>query len=192
MRVLFTALALLLSSVTHAAVIDFDAQSTGGVANPFVVGEFQFFVSGAEIIEQSPGDNALYYQGTGSTSPFGDDAGPLLITMTSVSGDPFAFYGADITGTSLNGTAYWGATGLVAGGSQPLGPFAAGPVGTGDWLNLDEVEFYVLSSGVVGGFDTLSLTLDNINASVVPIPAAVWLFGSALAGLGWLRRKPAR
>ncbi len=25
--------------------------------------------------------------------------------------------------------------------------------------------------------------------SVVPIPAAVWLFGSALAGLGWLRRR---
>ena len=26
-------------------------------------------------------------------------------------------------------------------------------------------------------------------ASVIPIPAAVWLFGSALAGLGWMRRK---
>jgi hypothetical protein len=26
-------------------------------------------------------------------------------------------------------------------------------------------------------------------ASVVPIPAAAWLFGSALAGLGWMRRK---
>ncbi len=25
--------------------------------------------------------------------------------------------------------------------------------------------------------------------SVVPIPAAVWLFGSALAGLGWFRRR---
>ncbi len=28
-----------------------------------------------------------------------------------------------------------------------------------------------------------------VKSSVVPIPAAVWLFGSALAGLGWLRRK---
>jgi hypothetical protein len=26
--------------------------------------------------------------------------------------------------------------------------------------------------------------------SAVPIPAAAWLFGSALAGLGWFRRKP--
>lgn len=26
-------------------------------------------------------------------------------------------------------------------------------------------------------------------ATVVPVPAAVWLFGSALAGLGWMRRR---
>ena len=31
--------------------------------------------------------------------------------------------------------------------------------------------------------------VDNITVNVVPIPAAAWLFGSALAGLGWLRRK---
>ena len=28
-----------------------------------------------------------------------------------------------------------------------------------------------------------------ISGSKVPVPAAVWLFGSALAGLGWMRRK---
>jgi hypothetical protein len=32
-------------------------------------------------------------------------------------------------------------------------------------------------------------SIDNFSASVVPVPAAVWLFGSALAGLGWLKRK---
>jgi hypothetical protein len=31
--------------------------------------------------------------------------------------------------------------------------------------------------------------IDNIKVNVVPIPAAVWLFGSALAGLGWMRRR---
>lgn len=35
-------------------------------------------------------------------------------------------------------------------------------------------------------FATLS---DSVAVSAVPVPAAVWLFGSALAGLGWLRRK---
>jgi hypothetical protein len=29
------------------------------------------------------------------------------------------------------------------------------------------------------------------SVSAVPVPAAVWLFGSALAGLGWMRRKQA-
>ena len=31
--------------------------------------------------------------------------------------------------------------------------------------------------------------MDDIQTSVVPVPAAVWLFGSALAGLGWFRRR---
>ena len=34
-------------------------------------------------------------------------------------------------------------------------------------------------------FDVVS---GSVSASVVPIPAAAWLFGSALLGLGWLRR----
>lgn len=33
--------------------------------------------------------------------------------------------------------------------------------------------------------------LDNQNISPIPIPAAVWLFGSALGLLGWMRRKTA-
>jgi hypothetical protein len=32
-------------------------------------------------------------------------------------------------------------------------------------------------------------SIDNFSASVVPVPAAAWLFGSVLAGLGWMRRK---
>ena len=34
-------------------------------------------------------------------------------------------------------------------------------------------------------------SISGVVVSAVPIPAAVWLFGSALAGLGWLRRKRA-
>jgi hypothetical protein len=36
---------------------------------------------------------------------------------------------------------------------------------------------------------TAAPALDNFRVTSVPIPAAVWLFGSALAGLGWLKRK---
>lgn len=38
---------------------------------------------------------------------------------------------------------------------------------------------------------TLTGSGDTITVNVVPIPAAVWLFGSALVGLGWMRRKQA-
>jgi hypothetical protein len=44
-----------------------------------------------------------------------------------------------------------------------------------DWLN-NTIGRGILAGGTV---------------SAVPIPAAVWLFGSALAGLGWFRRKTA-
>jgi hypothetical protein len=47
----------------------------------------------------------------------------------------------------------------------------------GDWLNAGWVygsEFDPLATGW---------------SVAVPVPAAVWLFGSALAGLGWMRRK---
>ena len=50
------------------------------------------------------------------------------------------------------------------------------------------VDFTAYGDGFgLGGFT--SVEIDNVNVSAVPIPAAVWLFGSALAGLGWLRRK---
>jgi len=189
MRSVIFGLALIFTGASHAAVIDFDSQSLGSISSPLIIGDFQFFPSGADIIQESPGDNALSLTGSGSTSPFGNDAGPLIISMTAVGGGSFAFYGADVSGTSLNGTADSGYFGIVTGGSYPLGPFAAGPVGTGDWLNVERVQFEVYSYDVVGGFDTLSLTIDNVNASVVPVPAAFWLFGSALFGLGWLRRK---
>lgn len=32
-------------------------------------------------------------------------------------------------------------------------------------------------------------TVQLVSAKVIPLPPAIWLFGSALAGLGWLRRK---
>jgi hypothetical protein len=37
--------------------------------------------------------------------------------------------------------------------------------------------------------DSYGLNNASISVSTVPVPAAVWLFGSALAGLGWMRRK---
>jgi hypothetical protein len=40
-------------------------------------------------------------------------------------------------------------------------------------------------NNLAAGYDVVG----TLTATVVPIPGAVWLFGSALAGLGWMRRK---
>ena len=53
-----------------------------------------------------------------------------------------------------------------------------------NWLNVDEFSMYDYSN-----IDAMAF--DNIVVTAVPIPATVWLFGSALAGLGWMRRKKA-
>jgi hypothetical protein len=50
-----------------------------------------------------------------------------------------------------------------------------------EWSNLSSVTFSTEEEN--------NIALDNIIVSAVPIPAAIWLFGSALAGLGWMRRR---
>ena len=70
-----------------------------------------------------------------------------------------------------------------------------------DVLTVNEVDFQydtfvdsglfnnILSFSVSIAGGTPPLAIDNVMVSAVPVPAAVWLFGSALAGLGWMRRK---
>jgi hypothetical protein len=77
-------------------------------------------------------------------------------------------------------------TGYFAnGGSTQIDFYAGRTMRTysfgSEWENLERVEFY--------GAQFPSSAVDNIVLTAVPVPAAVWLFGSALTGLGWLRRK---
>ena len=72
------------------------------------------------------------------------------------------------------------------------------------YLNLDFSSSLTNAGGIVGvtgsetvdgffygalGFNTRSIVSGTLVGTVVPLPAAVWLFASALAGLGWMRRK---
>jgi len=60
--------------------------------------------------------------------------------------------------------------------------------------SLYDIEFFSIAIGVGGGVTTagLSFSVDSISVSAVPIPPAVWLFGSGMLGLvGMARRKKA-
>lgn len=60
--------------------------------------------------------------------------------------------------------------------------------GTG-FVSLDEA-YDINASGQIVGDGTLSDgSTGAFMLTAFPVPAAIWLFGSALAGLGWLRRK---
>jgi len=57
----------------------------------------------------------------------------------------------------------------------------------------DELQIAAIGDGLHPGWGNLNgIAIDDVRVtltSAMPIPAAVWLFGSALAGLGWMRRK---
>lgn len=53
------------------------------------------------------------------------------------------------------------------------------------------LQFAAVCGADAGCFTDLYIDNVSIQADVVPIPAAVWLFGSALGMLGWMRRKVA-
>ena len=56
------------------------------------------------------------------------------------------------------------------------------------WSNLVSVDIQLnVTDDGHDAFDTFSI--DNVSVQAVPVPAAVWLFGSGLGLLGWLRRR---
>ncbi|MGI9291169.1 MAG: VPLPA-CTERM sorting domain-containing protein [Gammaproteobacteria bacterium] len=42
---------------------------------------------------------------------------------------------------------------------------------------------------IVYNESSVKFDIDDVSLTAVPVPAAVWLFGSALAGLGWMKRR---
>jgi hypothetical protein len=81
--------------------------------------------------------------------------------------------------------------GLVQGGSTgflaSLDTSTAGLFSAQYVLNLSDSDV-----GAASSRSTHQLTLNLLgNVTPVPVPAAVWLFGSALMGMGFVRRKPA-
>jgi hypothetical protein len=81
--------------------------------------------------------------------------------------------------SDLGSTAYWSKASSALGDARPWIVYLAGGMQSMVPKDLELLAIAVND----GDIDTALLT------TVVPIPAAAWLFGSALCLLGWLRRR---
>ena len=185
---------LLIGSAAQAATIDFEEFGLGDGGGSFgtvltsqgyeFTGQATAPFTSAEVITGANTGGSNAYGGT--TSGFGADGFGQFVTVTieRAGGGAFAIDSLDyFLDTDSNG--WTEIRGTLAGGGTTF--LTAVTVGTGDWLNLESVTFRAEGNGFGSGFGTVEI--DNISVNAVPIPAAVWLFGSALAGLGWMRRK---
>jgi len=111
--------------------------------------------------------------------------------MVQVGGGVFSIYSLDMlddsVGDGLNVTGYLQGGGQVSATFTLPAPSSVLVLTTfsfgSEWQGLTSISMSTINTS---GSPPV---LDNIVVTAVPIPAAVWLFGSALAGLGWLRRK---
>jgi hypothetical protein len=119
--------------------------------------------------------------GTGSvTTPSG--------TTVSGNGSGSTLWDVTLTGLGAGGTADITLLNQVVTG--PVSFFASGFLGTnGIGVGDGTYQLLILLAPTSSSF-TFDVALSNVAQGVVPVPAAVWLFGSALMGLvGVARRK---
>ena len=178
MRHLIASFLLLLSSVSQAAtLIDFEEVTPqNSFGDPLVVESKGFTFEGSFLY--TPADFSVDSNGYETYVECGFFVPPgcaAIVSMENAAGSSFSVLSIGSYQGSFSGTTF-------GGGSADL----SAPIGTGDWLNL---ETFQVESSCGGTGCILNASLDDISVNVVPIPATVWLFSSALAGVGWLRRK---
>jgi hypothetical protein len=171
-----------LSAVAQAApvTIDFESLTAGDVTGPDVDGYSYFSTDGFDFEVKGGLEDIGGNQYAAAISSGNFHEPPAAVNFSRTDTNPFALLDLDILQCAGTCT-IWGS--INGGGS--ISTTDVNTLGAGDWLNLSGVEIF-------GTQTTYNLDVDNIVVgAAVPVPAAVWLFGSALAGLGWMRRKQA-
>jgi len=170
-------LGLLLSGATQAATvtIDFEEFAEGFYDHPLSSQGYSF-TSGDDLFVwlQTFTDRALFHGPTAT------------MTVANEAAVPFALHSFDYR-TGLAGLSSVTITGFYAAGGTISTTLDADEtfdtyLFDAAWAGLDSFVIGATSTGTPAG-------IDNLVVSAIPVPAAVWLFGSALAGLGWLRRR---
>jgi hypothetical protein len=185
MKNLIAAVLLLVAGSAQAAsvTVDFEGLPPMYPVSTFDSNGFRFTAGTADF---AVGTN---FGPSGNT---GIAIGGVDSTMELLGGGSFSletfkmrtFSGAD---EDIIVTGYFQSGGLISTSLTIIGSYAPTYEFADAWQGLASVQFDT-SGGSPVYVDNI---VTDVVAAAVPIPAAVWLFGSALTGLGWFRRKTA-
>jgi hypothetical protein len=176
MRHVLGVIYLLATGFAQAATvtIDFDDLSVGYGDAPggqpdaaFVTQGYFFYVENGGVVADGAG---LELSATNFTS---FDNG--FVDIERADGGAFALYSVD---------AHFDTVYVETSSGDNFSVTDLTDIGTGFWLSLNSVQFHAGFSE----FATVDVD-DLVLGAVVPVPAAVWLFGSGLGLLGWFRRR---
>jgi hypothetical protein len=183
-KLLFLLLSAAALSVQAAQVtIDFEEVTPSSGSFTEFESKGYGFLARTDFLQESftgVSSDGIYASGENAVAGFCDLACQAEIVMERTDGGIFAVFALDSDSYSNGFGAFFG---TLAGGSTVALSFS--DIGTGDWLNLTRLSYIDNNPFALDKY----VHMDNIVAAAVPIPAAVWLFGWALVGLGWLKRK---
>lgn len=155
---------------------DIDALETAGKLYDVIVHELAHIIGFGTLWE----DNNLYNDGSGEYT------GAAALAAYQAEFDPAAaFIPVELGGGSGTANGHWDEVGPTSqDGNNSTNPMPMGELMTG-WADYPSF----ISNTTLASFIDLGYT---VNLTAVPLPAAVWLFGSGLLGLvGWSKRKQA-
>jgi len=201
MKYFAAAVLTILATVAQAApvTINFEEFSAQPVANPTTLQSQGFNISGggsegtngfAAMALKTGANGTLVFSGDAKGIPL-DGFGPeVAFTLERSDGTAFALYSVDFMGSGVGTGSIFGYTddGRTITNDANYFFYEYVDFGTADWLNITGAQFLVRGDGFTDCCQAYA-EIDNIVVgAAVPIPAAVWLFGSALALLGWIRQ----
>lgn len=192
-----------MGGAAQAATFTFDLTASSGT----LLGEDHTFYDGVLGLDVADGESGsstqLYHgkKGLGIAVPPVSPTAKSTLVPIGGSDELILSFDADVTITAIEfgGMGQRGPTGakvneqaevggLMAGGANITftNGDAPGDILSGSWALASGNEFTV---SVGNATDTIFVKSITVESSAVPIPAAAWLFGSALAGIVGLRRR---